>query len=363
MSTQGLGAVGVYNAAMLAGVALSAPATGVLSARLDGRRLLQQTAIVEAFLRVATFLLLLQAAPTALVAAGVVLTNVMAWTGYAGMRAEVLAVDERAAAITRYTVCIAAVEAMGVATAALLPAGPTGAVGGPLLLAVVLLYAGSLVPTFLVARRARVKAAPRTRLGVFRSRPPIAALSAGFLVMALASGPTLLSVGLAATLHGRSWVAAAAVAFTVGSLAAPMLAGAFERLNLGPAVTWSLLGLGMVLGWVIAPWHPAGLLLAQCLAGLSMTAFEGTMDAKVASDDARRDVTTGLAWAAAARAIGGSAAVGVAPLLIARSSVSTVSGAAVFMLGTIAATACLLTSFRRKLPVPATGQTTAARLS
>ena len=39
--------------------------------------------------------------------------------------------------------------------------------------------------------------------------------------MALASGPTFLSVGLAVELHGRFWVAAAAVAFTVGSLAAP----------------------------------------------------------------------------------------------------------------------------------------------
>ena len=39
----------------------------------------------------------------------------------------------------------------------------------------------------------------------------------------------------------------------------------------------------MVIGWVLAPAHVAGLLVAQFLSGLSLTAFEGVMDARVAS--------------------------------------------------------------------------------
>ncbi len=115
---------------MLVGIALSAPATAFLSARLDGRRLLRRTAVVEAALRVAMFLLLLGGAPIGLIAGVVLLTNVVAWTGYAGMRAEVAAVDSRASAMTRYAVCIAAIEAVGVATAALLPVGGRGVVSG-----------------------------------------------------------------------------------------------------------------------------------------------------------------------------------------------------------------------------------------
>jgi hypothetical protein len=34
---------------------------------------------------------------------------------------------------------------------------------------------------------------------------------------------------------------------------------------------------------VLAPWHPAGLLAAQLLAGMCMSALEGDMDARVAA--------------------------------------------------------------------------------
>ena len=354
VTSQGLTALGIYNAAMLVGIALSAPATAFLSARLDGRRLLQRTAVVEAALRVAMFLLLLGGAPIGLIAGVVLLTNVVAWTGYAGMRAEVAAVDSRAAAMTRYAVCIAAIEALGVATAALLPVGERGVVSGSLLIAVIVVYAASLLPTLAVARGALVKPAPaveRTR----RLRPPaIATLGTGFLVMMLASGPTFLSVGLAAELHGRSWVAAAAVAFTVGSLAAPRLATLIERLRMPDATKWSLLGLGMIAGWTVAPWHAAGLLAAQTLAGISMTALEGTMDAKVASDPRRSDVTAGLAWAAAARALGGSAAVGLTPTMIAAASVSGVSATACFALVAVGLVPLLLPALGgRPRPAPA----------
>jgi len=256
--------------------------------------------------------------------------------------------------MTRYAVCIAAIEAVGVATAALLPVGTQGVVSGGLLVAVIVVYAASLLPTLAVARGALVKPAPaveRTR----RLRPPaIATLATGFLVMMLASGPTFLSVGLAVELHGRSWVAAAAVAFTVGSLAAPRLATLIERLRMPDATRWSLLGLGMIAGWMVAPWHAAGLLAAQTLAGISMTALEGTMDAKVASDPRRSDVTAGLAWAAAARALGGSAAVGLTPAMIAAGSVSAVSATACFALMAVGLVPLLLPVLGgRPRPAPA----------
>jgi hypothetical protein len=53
-------------------------------------------------------------------------SNVVAWTGYAGMRAEVAAADPRGVAMTWYMVAVAAIEAAGTATAALLPTAPTG---------------------------------------------------------------------------------------------------------------------------------------------------------------------------------------------------------------------------------------------
>src|SRR5206468_553790 len=90
---RGLAAVGVFEAARLAGVAASAPATGWLSARLHGWRLLRVTAVTEAVLRVAVIVLLIWGAPGVLIALVVFVMNVAAWSGYAGMRAEVAALD------------------------------------------------------------------------------------------------------------------------------------------------------------------------------------------------------------------------------------------------------------------------------
>jgi hypothetical protein len=196
----GLVALGACTAAMLVGVALSAPTASRLSARLDGRALLRATAAVEAALRVGTFALLLAGAPLPAVAVAVTATNVVAWTGYAGMRAEVAAADPRGAAMTWYMVAVAAIEAAGIATAALLPTGSGGTVAGGLLVAVVVLYGASLLPTWRVARDALVDR-QQARAGGGR-RCPVGLLAGGALVMLLGSGPTLLAVGLAASLHG-----------------------------------------------------------------------------------------------------------------------------------------------------------------
>ena len=52
---EGLVVVGGYNAALLVGIALSAPFTGWLSSRVGGRGLMQLTASVEAALRIGAF--------------------------------------------------------------------------------------------------------------------------------------------------------------------------------------------------------------------------------------------------------------------------------------------------------------------
>ncbi len=362
VSSQGLGALGTYNAAMLVGVALSAPATAWLSRRLDGRRLLQSTAALEMVLRITMFILLLSDAPVALIATVVLVANVAAWSGYAGMRSEVVAADSRTAAITRYMVGIAAIEAVGTATAALLPVvGAKGTPSGRLLAVVVIVYGASLLPTFLVARRARVRRSSATRGVRSLGRPPAAFLGAGFMVMALASGPTLLSVGLALKLHGRLWVAAAAIAFTVGALAAPTLVRLMERLELPALTCWSLLGVGMVAGWIVAPWHPAGLLLAQCLSGLSLAALEGTMDARVARVGERSEVTARLAWTAAARALGGSVAVGMTPAVIGAASLATLSIVAGIVLVAVSLLRLVAPMLGRKLTTLARGPAGASR--
>ncbi|MDP9378338.1 MAG: hypothetical protein M3P40_12365, partial [Actinomycetota bacterium] len=150
-------------------------------------------------------------------------------------------------------------------------------------------------------------------------------LLAGFGVMALASGPTLLSAALASELYGRAAVVASALAFTLGSFLAPRVAGLAARRADHPRLTWPLLGIGMIVGWIAAPWHVAGLVFAQVLAGLSMTAFEGMMDARVAGQASVAGMTAALARAGAARALGSSLAVGLAPLVIASRSLGAAS--------------------------------------
>jgi hypothetical protein len=349
----GLAGLGLCNAAMLVGVALSAPVASRLSARLDGRALLRVTCVTESVLRVGTFALFLAGAPLPLVAAAVATSNVVAWTGYAGMRAEVAAADPRGAAMTWYMVAVAAIEAAGTATAALLPTGPAGLVSGGLLVAVIACYGGVLLPTWLVAAGARVPRAqpaarpapPRQRAAsthsaprrvprwgsvahqiVWRRRistaPLTGLLASGGLVMLLGSGPTLLAVGLAAELHGTRWVAGSALTFALGSLLAPFAVARLERRAVPPSVAWPVLGVGMAAGWAFAAWHPFALLAAQLLSGTCMSALEGDMDARIAAGDAApRGVTANLATAAALRAFGSAAAVALAPRVIAEAGI------------------------------------------
>jgi len=370
---------------MLVGVALSAPAAARLSTHLDGQALLRATAATEAVLRVGTFALLLAGAPLAAVAAAVTASNVVAWTGYAGMRAEVAAADPRGAAMTWYMVTVAAIEAAGTATAALLPTGPGSLVSVGLLVAVIACHAACLLPTWLVAANARVPRAPRVQRvprvqPAARARPvgrasprPVSPrapsipadprrvprwgsltdrggegrtpstaplnglLASGGLVMLLGSGPTLLAVGLAAQLHGTRWVAGSALAFAAGSLLAPLAVARLDRRAVPPSIAWPVLGVGMVAGWSFAAWYPAALLVAQVLSGMCMSALEGDMDARVAAGNTSgRGVTAGLASAAALRAFGSATAVAIAPRVIAEAGIGWLAAALATGLATLA---------------------------
>jgi hypothetical protein len=303
----------------------------------------------ESVLRVGTFALLLAGAPLVVVAVAVAASNVVAWTGYAGMRAEVAAADPRGAAMTWYMVAVAAIEAAGTATAALLPTGSAGLVSGGLLVAVLAGYGACLLPTWLVAGGALVKraAAPLPLPGALRrvlrggrllpNGPPDGLLAFGGMVMLLGSGPTLLAVGLAAELHGTRWVAGSALAFAAGSLLAPLVVARLERRTLPPAIAWPALGIGMAGGWAFAAWSPAALLAAQLLSGMCMSALEGDMDARVATKAASpRGVTAGLATAAALRAFGSAAAVVMAPRVIGEAGIGWLGGALAAALAALA---------------------------
>jgi len=311
----GLAAAGMCSAAMLVGVALSAPVASGMARLMTGRRLLRTAAGVEAVLRLSMFVLLFGHAPLWVLALCVSAMNVTAWTGYAGMRAEVAAASSGSVALTWYGTVVAAVEAVGVALAALLPAGTGSRLDG-VLVVVMAAYVLALVPSAVVAGGSPVPraapGAPRARL----ARPSVSgATVCGVLLMFLASAPTLLSVALAAQLHGRSSVGLAACAFTLGSLAAPALAARVERRAADNAVAWTLCGAGMVLGWVVAPVHVVALCVAQLLSGLCMTSLEGLLDATAARRNPAT-VTGALARATAGRALGSAAGAAVLPLAV-----------------------------------------------
>jgi hypothetical protein len=366
VSRGGLAEAALYNAAMLAGVVLSAPVTGWLSRRFSGRALLRGAGGAEMVLRVAVLWGLIAGLPSGLIAVGVLAMHVAAWAGFAGMRAEVTAVAPGAKAMTRYALSIAAVEAAGTGLAALIPVGDGGFPTGLPLIAVFVMYAGSLVPTILSARRARITPHGTTvtttvvgygvtraavsfashRVGTRiagRSRPGHRQLSvsprllaAGGAVMLVASGPTLLAVPLTTELHGRAWVAGTAVAFSLGCLLSTLAVETIGKMQLPAVLRWSLWGLGMLVGWIFAPAHAVALLGAQFLAGLAQTAFEGDMDARVAEQAPPQGVTSALAYSASTRALGGSVAVKLLPMLVTAPHLNTAVSLAVLVLGVAA---------------------------
>lgn len=323
LNRHGLRAAGLAGAAMLVGIALSAPVASHLSGHLGGRQLLRTAAGAEAVLRVGVFVLLFLDVGIWVLAACVVVMNVTAWTGYAAMRAEVAALAPGPSALTLYGTGVAAVEALGAAGAALLPASilhrPSVTV-----VCIVVGYVLALVPTVVVARGSTIEPVRTLRHGGVRPRPSLP-LVAGVLLMAAASAPTLLAVPLAAEMHGRSSVAAAAVAFTVGSLTAPYVAGLVHRRTANGPLAWILCATGMVVLWPLAPMSIAMLCAAQVLSGQFMTTLEGLLDATTAAQ-ARGSVTGALARGTAGRAFGSAAGTAALPFGLVAVGVSAVTG-------------------------------------
>ncbi|MFC7528701.1 hypothetical protein [Actinoplanes sp. GCM10030250] len=365
MARGGLAEAALYNAAMLVGAVLSAPVTGWLARRFNGRTLIRGAAGVEVVLRLGVLAGLVAGAPSWAIAVAIVVMHTAAWAGFAGMRAEVSAVDASPRSMTRYVMSIMGVEAAGTALAALLPTGPSGYPTGWLLGTIYVVYLGSLLPTVLCARRARISPTPTSAavpVGHFGSNPhafvpaPRPAgrgrhartaatpawrlptprlLLAGGAVMLLAAGPTLLAVPVIDELYGGAWVAGSAVAFCLGTLFAAMAVAAIGRLNVPALLRWPLWGLGMLAGWVLAPLSAPMVLLAQFGAGLAQTAFEGDMDARVAAEAEPESVTRDLAYAASVRALGGAVSVRMLPMMIAAPSIGLVASVSGLILGIV----------------------------
>lgn len=345
----GLAAVGISTAAMLVGVAFSAPVAARVAVRLDGRRLLRTAAGAEMALRAGLAALVLSSAPVLLLALCITAMNVSAWTGYAGVRAEVAVVRPGAAALTWYGTAIAAVEAVGVALAALLPMGP--AVEDTVLSGVVVAYLLGLVPTMLVAGGSRVgRAAPRPETARGR-RAPSGLAVLGALLMLLGSAPTLLYVALSEQAHGRTAVALAAVAFVAGSLLAGPAASALQRRPGAPGLRYVLAAAGMVGGWVLAPLSIPLLCAAQLLSGLCLTLLEGLLDSAAATREPHR-VTGALASVTAGRALGSAAGTAMLPLLVLQTGLPVAAAAATAALLFLA----VLTAAARRRPTDVADQ-------
>jgi hypothetical protein len=354
---QGLAAAATYQAAMLAGVALSAPFTRWVTARVNGRALLRALAVSEGICRAAVLLLLLASAPRPVLAGVVLVMNVLAWTGYAAMRAEVNAVESGSVSLTRYALCIAGAEALASAAAA----GLVDPTNRSAVLLIVPLYTFALIPQWWAAGGSRVvrytlalRVGGRSRRRLRRPWPGAGARTGGGLVMFCASGPALLATVIAYERYGRIGVAVSAVSLTGGALISPRLSARLNRLAttgpsvLRPSVLWPLLGATMVGGWVLADASIAGLVLAQTMAGMAQTTFEGTMDDHCVRAGSRARITTSLSQASASRALGGAAAVAVLPMILRHAPLSLVAGAAAGMLLT-AAGAGMLRQRRRSL--------------
>lgn len=307
----GLAAVGLCSAAMLVGVALSAPVAGRVAARADGRLLLQTVTGVEMGLRAALALLVLSEAPLLLLVLCIGATNVTAWTGYAAMRAEVAAVRPGPAALTWYGTAVAAVEAGGVALAALFTVDP--AVRDTVLTVVMVVNITGLVPTLLVARGSRVRRAAPAQAD--RRGRPSRLPALGALLMLLSSAPTLLYVALSEQAHGRTAVAAAALSFVAGSLLAGTAASALQKRPGSSLSRYCLVAAGMVAGWVVAPVSVPLLCAAQLMSGVCMTLLEGLLDSAAATRQPHR-VTGALASVTSGRALGSVAGTAALPLVM-----------------------------------------------
>ncbi|MET0426851.1 MAG: hypothetical protein ABW046_23490, partial [Actinoplanes sp.] len=136
-----------------------------------------------------------------------------------------------------------------------------------------------------------------------------------------------------AQLPGAGGVPGAAIAFSLGTLFSTRAVASIGRLHLPVVLRWALWGLGMLVGWVLAPAFAPMVLLAQFAAGLSQTALEGDMDARVAAEAEPETVTRDLAYAASVRALGGAISVRLLPMMVAAPAIGMAAGVSGLLLG------------------------------
>jgi hypothetical protein len=350
-SRAGLSGAALQSAAMLAGIALSAPFSAWLSSRLSSRDLLRLLAVAEGCCRLGLFLLLWADVDVHLIALLVALTNVLAWTGFAAMRSEVSRAEEtagRGRLLTWYAVAIAASEAMAAAAASvLLVTSPP-----PVVMATVaLVYTLSLTPQWLVGTHADAARQPRVREG--ERRLPFRRLSVpwgvGAGVYVLAAGPALLATVLAYQRYGAVGVVVSAVAFAGCSLGATQVQAVVGRWQ-PTALSAFTLAAVMVAGWSQADRSLIWLAVAQGCAGVAQCSLEGDLDARTMArlpTSAPAGVrTTALAFASSSRALGGALAVGVLPTLIDRASLTQICSVSAVLL-TVGALASAAFALRR----------------
>ena len=219
---------------------------------------------------------------------------------------------------------VASVEAVGVASAALLPLDSVH--GSAVLAGVIAVYVLGLVPQALVARRSPVPRA--TSGGAGRRRLVVSApVLWGALLMLLGSAPSLLAVALTEERYGRAAVPSAAIAFTVGSLVAPVLAGLVERRDAGRPALHALCAAAAVAGWVLAPVSLPLLCAAQLLSGACLPLLEGLRDGAVTRRNPGQP-TRALAVASAGRALGAAAGTAALPVAVAGAGLPGTAGVA-----------------------------------
>lgn len=308
---QGVASAALYQCAMFVGVAASAPFSRWASARLGGRPLIRRLAASEATTRAGIFLLVVVRAPVGATAAVVVAMNVLAWTGYAAMRAEVAGSDVGSSALTRYALRVAASEAAAAAAATLLPMRSTGA-----LLVAAAVYVAALGPTWWVAGQARNQPVVGPAVDPAGRRVLARRCTGGGVVMLVAGGPALMGTVLSFHYFGRVGVLVSATSFAVGSLLSPRLGAAVAGRERRRLARWSALGVLMAAGWIAAPFSLVALGLAQLVGGAAQTAFEGGMDTDLTEQFGGMAPTAVLAYGTAARALGGAVTLAVLPTLL-----------------------------------------------
>jgi hypothetical protein len=318
----GLSEASILAAAMLAGVALSAPFSAWLAPRVSPRELLTGLAVAEGACRLGLFVMLwLNPAPWLMVPV-VVGMNVLAWSAFAAMRSEVSRSEQASSggSLTWYAAVVAGSEALAAGAASLLLSRTPPM---PVLVGVAAVYVLSLIPQWWVGRHAGfARPLASAALGRARLRVLLLPCGLGTVVFLLAGAPALLATVLAFERYGSRGVVVSAVAFAVCSLGSARVQSRLSRWR-PSALSAFVLGALLVGGWSLSGRSLIGLAIAQGCAGLAQCSLEGDLDARIIGRLEVEAATTGLAFASSSRALGGAIAVALLPALLHRTSLAT----------------------------------------